>query len=44
MFKERFVAEFVGGSPVPMLAIVEDAVQDGLSEWKAHKLLKQAEA
>jgi hypothetical protein len=41
---EQFVAEFVRPLPAAMLAIVQNATGAGLSERKATKLLKQAEA
>jgi hypothetical protein len=41
---EQFVAEFVRPLPAAMLAIVQSAMGAGLSERKATKLLKQAEA
>lgn len=41
---EQFVAEFVRPLPAAMLAIVQSAMDAGLSERKATKLLKQAEA
>ena len=41
---EQFVAEFVRPLPAAMLAIVQNAMGAGLSERKATKLLKQAEA
>jgi hypothetical protein len=41
---ERFAAAFVGQEPIKMLAIVQAAMDAGLSERKANRLLKQAES
>lgn len=41
---ERFAAAFVGQEPLKMLAIVQAAMDAGLSERKANRLLKQAES
>ena len=40
----RFVEAFVGSTPATTLAIIQAAESVGLSERKATKLLKQAEA
>lgn len=40
----RFVSEFIGATPAAMFVIVQAAMKAGLSERKATKLLKQAEA
>ncbi|MCL6505526.1 MAG: helicase RepA family protein [Bryobacteraceae bacterium] len=41
---ERFAVAFVGQEPIKMLAIVQAAMDAGLSERKANRLLKQAES
>lgn len=41
---ERFAAAFVSQKPLKMLAIMQAAMDAGLSERKANRLLKQAEA
>jgi len=41
---QRFAAAFVDQEPIKMLAIVQAAMDAGLSERKANRLLKQAES